>query len=354
MDLAPHFTALITGLVVSLAATPAVRSLASRFNICAIPAQDRWHSRPIPLLGGIAIAIGLAAGVLITGPDRRFLPLFLYSGLMFALGVFDDIRAVKPLPKLCGQMAVAALVLWLMPPIAVTGWALLDRLLAFVWIVGVTNAFNLLDNMDGLAAGVAAIAAVCYLTLLLAGERSGLTVAIAAFTGAVLGFLVFNFPPASVFMGDSGSLLLGGFLATAGLSSTADVQNRLMPAALFPVLILLVPILDTAFVTFTRSFSGRSALAGGRDHTSHRLVALGRQRADGGAVPVRSGGRRAARWRSPCASCRSARSSASSRSTSCSSPRRSWCWRRRAGICRRWAISPIDGGRSRFSSTSAC
>jgi UDP-GlcNAc:undecaprenyl-phosphate GlcNAc-1-phosphate transferase len=229
----------------------------------------------VPLLGGVAMAIGLAAGVLIAGPDPRLLPLFLYAGVMFALGVFDDIRAVKPLPKLYSQMAVAAIVLWLMPPIAVTGWIPLDRLLAFVWIVGITNAFNLLDNMDGLAAGVAAIASACYLTLLLPGTASGLTVTIAAFTGAVLGFLVFNFPPATVFMGDSGSLLLGGFLATAGLSSTADVQNRLMPAALFPVLILLVPILDTAFVTFTRSFSGRSALAGGRDHTSHRLVALG-------------------------------------------------------------------------------
>ena len=228
---------------------------------------------------------------LISGPDRRFLPLFLYSGLMFALGVFDDIRAVKPLPKLCGQMAVAALVLWLMPPIDVTGWALLDRLLAFVWIVGVTNAFNLLDNMDGLAAGVAAIAAVCYLTLLLPGNASGLTVTIAAFTGAVLGFLVFNFPPATVFMGDSGSLLLGGFLATAGLSSTADVQNRLMPAALFPVMILLVPILDTAFVTLHAIvFRAERARRRARSHVAPAGRA-GRQRADRGAVPVRSGGR---------------------------------------------------------------
>ena len=275
MELATHATAFFTGLVLSLAGTPVVRALATRFEICAHPAQDRWHSRPVPLLGGVAIAAGLAGGVLIAGPDPRLLPLFLYAGLMFGLGVFDDVRAVKPLPKLYSQMAVAALVLWLMPPIAVTGWEVVDRLLAFVWIVGVTNAFNLLDNMDGLAAGVAAIAAFCYLTLLLPHNASGLTIAIAAFTGAVLGFLVFNFPPATVFMGDSGSLLIGGFLATAGLSSTADVQTRLMPAALFPVMILLVPILDTAFVTFTRSLSGRSALAGGRDHTSHRLVALG-------------------------------------------------------------------------------
>ena len=275
VPVATHFSAFITGLVLSLVATPVVRALALRWNICAFPAEDRWHRRPIPLLGGIAIAIGLAGGVLFHAPDERLLPLALYSGLMCLLGVFDDVRAVKPLAKLGGQMVIAAIVLWLMPPITVTGWSALDRVLAFVWIVGVTNAFNLLDNMDGLAAGVAAIAAFCYLTLLIPENASALTVAIAAFTGAVLGFLRYNFPPGSIFMGDSGSLLIGGFLATAGIGSTTDVQSRLVPAALFPVLILLVPILDTAFVTLTRPLSGRSALIGGRDHTSHRLVALG-------------------------------------------------------------------------------
>jgi UDP-GlcNAc:undecaprenyl-phosphate/decaprenyl-phosphate GlcNAc-1-phosphate transferase len=275
VPLATHFSAFITGLVLSLIATPGVRALARRWDICAFPAENRWHRRPVPLLGGVAIAIGLAGGVLLHGPDERLLPLALYSGLMFLLGVFDDVRAVKPLAKLGGQMVIAAIVLWLMPPITVTGWIVLDRVLAFVWIVGVTNAFNLLDNMDGLAAGVAAIAAFCYLTLLIPENASALTVAIAAFTGAVLGFLRYNFPPGSIFMGDSGSLLIGGFLATAGIGSTTDVQSRLIPAALFPVLILLVPILDTAFVTLTRPLSGRSALIGGRDHTSHRLVALG-------------------------------------------------------------------------------
>jgi UDP-GlcNAc:undecaprenyl-phosphate/decaprenyl-phosphate GlcNAc-1-phosphate transferase len=270
-----HLAAFLIGLAVSAVATTAVRRLALRFNICAFPAKDRWHSKPSPLLGGVAIAAGLATAVAATAPDRRLVPILLYAGVMFLLGVFDDVRAVKPLPKLLGQMVIAAIVLWLMPPVPLTGWAPIDRLVAFVWIVGVTNAFNLLDNMDGLAAGVASIAAICYLTLLLPGNASALTVAIAAFTGSVLGFLPFNFPPGSIFMGDSGSLLLGGFLATVGLGSTFDVQSRLMPAALFPVLILIVPILDTAFVTLTRPLSGRSALVGGMDHTSHRLVALG-------------------------------------------------------------------------------
>jgi UDP-GlcNAc:undecaprenyl-phosphate GlcNAc-1-phosphate transferase len=275
VELTRHLAAFLIGLAVSAGATLLVRRLALHFEICAYPAKDRWHNRAVPLLGGVAIATGLAVSVAATAPDRRLLPFLLYAGLMFLLGVFDDVRAVKPLSKLIGQMVVAAIALWLMPPVAVTGYALFDRLVAFVWIVGVTNAFNLLDNMDGLAAGVASIAAVCYLTLLLPGNASVLTIAIAAFTGAVLGFLPFNFPPGSIFMGDSGSLLLGGFLATVGLGSTFDVQSRLMPAALFPVLILIVPILDTTFVTLTRPLSGRSALRGGRDHTSHRLVALG-------------------------------------------------------------------------------
>jgi len=275
VDLTRHLAAFFIGLAVSGAATPLIRRLALHFKICAYPAKDRWHNRAVPLLGGAAIAAGLAAGVAVSAPDRRLVPFLLYAGVMFLLGVYDDVRAVKPLPKLIGQMAVAAIALWLMPPVAVTGLAPIDRLVAFVWIVGVTNAFNLLDNMDGLAAGVASIAAICYLTLLLPGNSSAMTVAVAAFTGAVLGFLPFNFPPGSIFMGDSGSLLLGGFLATVGLGSTFEVQSRLMPAALFPVLILIVPILDTAFVTLTRPLSGRSALAGGRDHTSHRLVALG-------------------------------------------------------------------------------
>src|SRR5262245_41112396 len=173
-------------------------------------------------------------------------------------------------------MIVAGVALWLMPQVVITGAPLLDQLLAFAWIVGITNAFNLLDNMDGLAAGVASVAGFFLLGLLIStGSPHALQIAVAAFLGATSGFLIFSFPPASVFMGDSGSFLLGSFLAAATLFAAPAGGRRLAPAAALPVLILLVPIFDTAFVTLTRRLSGRRLWQGGRDHTSHRLVALG-------------------------------------------------------------------------------
>ena len=194
---------------------------------------------------------------------------------MFILGLADDVRAIAPGTKLVGQMVVAGVIVSLIAPLSITGWPVIDQLLAFMWIIAITNAFNLLDNMDGLAAGVAALAGLCYLTLLLPYGGTPLTLSIAAFVGAVLGFLVYNFPPASIFMGDGGSHLLGVFLATASLLATPGMKGRLVPAAIFPVFVLLVPIFDTAFVTLTRRLSGRRAMVGGRDHTSHRLVTLG-------------------------------------------------------------------------------
>ena len=132
MELSRHLVAFVIGLVVSAGATLLVRRVALHLKICAYPAKDRWHNRAVPLLGGVAIAAGLAISVGAIAPDRRLLPFLLYAGLMFLLGVFDDVRAVKPLSKLIGQMTVAAIALWLMPPVAVTGWALFDRLVAFV------------------------------------------------------------------------------------------------------------------------------------------------------------------------------------------------------------------------------
>jgi UDP-GlcNAc:undecaprenyl-phosphate GlcNAc-1-phosphate transferase len=266
------------GLALCLALVPTARAVAVRTGLVVQPSDDRWHRRPVPHLGGLAMFAALAAVLTATGVVGPLAPLCLASTLMFAIGLLDDVRPISATAKLVAQMVVAALLLYWAPPVRITGFPVLDLFLAFFWLVGITNAFNLLDNIDGLASGVAAIAGTFFLAILLrngSGSLAPLAMAMAAFVGVAVGFLVYNFEPASIFMGDSGSYLLGSFLAGATLLATPGLKAELAPAAAIPVVILLIPIFDTAFVTFTRRLAGRSAFAGGRDHISHRLVALG-------------------------------------------------------------------------------
>jgi len=155
-----------------------------------------------------------------------------------------------------------------------TGGAALNSFITIFWIVGVTNAFNLLDNMDGLCAGIAAITAIA-LSWSLGPDQQALRIFSAALAGASCGFLVFNFNPASIFMGDAGSLFLGATLAVMTSNTEARGQTGAVSALIVPVLLILIPIFDTTFVTVSRKLSARAASTGGRDHTSHRLVALG-------------------------------------------------------------------------------
>ena len=270
-----HVIAFLISFLSAFALTPLVGRFAMRSRFYAVPANDRWHTRPVPLLGGVAIVLAFGTALIGSPGTASIAPVLLCAGLMFLLGVVDDVRPIGPAPKLICQMLVASIVLSTTAPVSITGWPVIDQVLCFVWIIGITNAFNLLDNMDGLAAGIAAVAGVCSLAVLLPQSEGPMTVGLAAFVGAVLGFLVYNYPPASIFMGDGGSHFLGGFLASASLFAMPGLQSQLIPAALFPVLILLVPIFDTTFVTLTRRLAGRRALVGGRDHISHRIVAFG-------------------------------------------------------------------------------
>jgi UDP-GlcNAc:undecaprenyl-phosphate GlcNAc-1-phosphate transferase len=258
---------------------PAVKWLARVTNIYAHPSSDRWHDNGlIPKFGGVAMAAALVLATWLAGSFPTLWPVVLASTLMFAVGLLDDIVSLRPLFKLALQVAVAGLLISLLPPLRITGLIVPDILLGFVWIVGITNAINLLDNVDGLAAGVAAIAGAFFLLILGFDENwsaGPLSIAMAALVGATLAFLLFNFHPASIFMGDSGSHLLGSFLAGTTLLSVPIISTDLVPVATIPVFLLLIPILDTAFVTLMRGLAGRSAFAGGRDHISHRLVALG-------------------------------------------------------------------------------
>lgn len=275
----PAFGSLLAGFLAALVLVPLARRLSDRVGLVAHPQPDRWHQRTVGTLGGVAIAAALALTLPLSGALAAYWPLLLCTGLICGLGLIDDIHPVRPTTKLVGQVLIVALLLYLLPPIAITSHVVLDQAIAFFWVLGLTNAFNLLDNIDGLAAGIAAIAAT-FLTLVLLAAGvpavAPLALLLAAFVGILGGFLLYNFQPASIFMGDSGSHLIGFLVSGAVLVAVPHLPgSALVPAVAGPVVTLLIPIFDTAFVSVTRGLAGRSVFSGGRDHTSHRLVALG-------------------------------------------------------------------------------
>jgi UDP-GlcNAc:undecaprenyl-phosphate GlcNAc-1-phosphate transferase len=259
--------------------TLAVRFVARKRNLVAKPRPDRWHKKPTALFGGVGIFLAFVLTTLFYrgphAPGRNLL--LLCSGGMFLLGFIDDLVQLKPYAKLVGQIILCS---------AVTMFGLrlnwvpsipIDQALTVFWLVGITNAINLLDNLDGLAGGIALIASLylvyfCHVSGYVAA--ASLT---AAFAGAVAGFLVFNFNPASIFMGDCGSLFLGFFLGAITLVNNehGGTRRNVVAVLAIPVLLLLIPIVDTTLVTISRRMAGRPVSQGGRDHTSHRLVALG-------------------------------------------------------------------------------
>ena len=265
-------------LAASLGSTLLVRTVARRFGWVAKPRPDRWHRKPTALYGGVGIFAGFLVAYLVRRPaavSGDALLVVCASG-MFLLGFIDDRVQLKPYAKLVGQIAFATLFTtfglrlhWLPNPI-------FDQGLTVFWLVGVTNALNLLDNIDGAAGGIAVIAGAYLIYFCHVAGQTEAGLLAAAFTGAVLGFLVFNFNPASIFMGDCGSLFLGFFLGGVSLVNTQIGARRNILAVLaIPVLLLMIPILDTTLVTISRRYHGRRVSQGGRDHASHRLVRLG-------------------------------------------------------------------------------
>jgi UDP-GlcNAc:undecaprenyl-phosphate GlcNAc-1-phosphate transferase len=263
-------------LAVALGATLGCEWLGRRMGMVRPPRADRWHRRPVPALGGTAIVAGVVAGVGSIGVDASRFGGFLLMALGIALvGLADDLRPMRPLVKLLPQIVLAGLLVQLGFMLRLTAYPALNVLLTLFWVVGITNALNLLDNMDGLAAGVAAIAGAFRLVFFLFdGDLVGAAV-MAALIGAVLGFLLRNFPPAKIFMGDAGSLFLGFFLGGVCLVGDFPYSRGVSAVLVFPVLLMLIPIFDTTFVTVTRILGSRPVSRGGRDHTSHRLVSLG-------------------------------------------------------------------------------
>lgn len=271
----------LIGLLLALILIPICRVIASRMGVVAHPRNDRWHRHTVPLLGGVGIAVPVIAGAVFTGVASQLVVPLVAAFAVFVVGLVDDILALKPATKLIAQIALASLLVYFGFRLSWAESRLLNSGLTIVWVVGLTNAFNLLDNMDGLSGGIAFVVAAMLLAGLLTGatraEAGAQMTVLALLLGATGAFLMFNFPPASVFMGDSGALFLGFVLATLTLSPEGIRGSRTDVAAVVtgPVFVLLIPIFDTLLVTASRLLSGRSPAVGGRDHSSHRLVAIG-------------------------------------------------------------------------------
>jgi UDP-GlcNAc:undecaprenyl-phosphate GlcNAc-1-phosphate transferase len=278
MVMADFLPLIVVGFAASLGLTPLTRQLARRLGVVDKPSSRKVHHAPIPLMGGLAIygAFVLALLLFHDWPQHvTELGAIMISVTWLALiGLLDDRLDLRPYIKFPAQAIAAILVMMAGIRVELFNNAVLDWSISFLWIVGLINAINFLDNMDGLAAGVSAIAAFFLFVLAVSQHQELVSGLAAALCGSAIGFLIYNFNPASTFMGDMGSMVLGFVLAILGIKLRFANQN-IMVSWMIPLLALGLPLFDTTLVVFTRLREKRSPLVGGKDHTSHRLVAMG-------------------------------------------------------------------------------
>ena len=277
--------AFILALAVAFAATPAVKMLAIRIKAVDVPRDSRrMHKTPIPRLGGLAILLGFLVSILIfgrTGPQMA--AILVGAILLVALGMVDDVVALKPGIKFLGQI-VAALIPTLAGvvitrftnPFSAGGYfnlGIFSIPVTILWIVGITNAVNFIDGLDGLACGVSAIATVTMFVIAVLYSEYQIALMMAALAGACLGFLPYNMNPAKIFMGDTGSMFLGYILAVTSIQGLFKFYAVISFAV--PFILLGLPIFDTAFAIIRRLAHGQSPLQADRGHVHHRLIDLG-------------------------------------------------------------------------------
>ncbi len=275
----PFFIALI----VSYAVTPGVKKLAIKIGAIDKPDERKVHTHVIPRLGGLAIYIGFMTAVLYSMPVfPEFFGFLLGAAAIVLLGIWDDIRNIPARVKLAGQIIAAAIpvaygvqIEWVTNPfgtiLIIPEWLAVP--VTVFWIVGFTNTVNLIDGLDGLAAGVSVIASISMFFMAVSMNQYLPAMILVAMSGAALGFLQYNFNPAKIFMGDTGSMLLGytmAVVAVLGLVKTAATV-----ALIVPIIALGVPIMDTLFAIIRRKMSGVPVFQPDKGHLHHRLLALG-------------------------------------------------------------------------------
>lgn len=266
--------------VISYLGTPFVRMLAVKLNYFDHPQDNKVHAHPMPLLGGVAIFAAFIISVFTKNEIVSLAPVQAIMGgafILLVVGLIDDKMGMMPEFKLLGQFLAAMLVVKAGLRIAFIPNYYLSIIVTYIWIIGITNAFNLLDNMNGLSAGIAAISAFFFGVISYINGETVISAMSFALAGSALGFLKHNFPKAAIFMGDSGSLVLGHVLASLALFGNWT-SSTLTTALMIPILVLGYPIFDTTLVTFVRILQKRSIFQGGKDHSSHRIALLGFKR----------------------------------------------------------------------------
>ena len=265
-------------LLIAFGATPLARRIAPRLGVMDTPSPRKVHARPMPLLGGAAIVLASIATLLIFENRFEFQQLI---GILFGaawvslLGIYDDRWGLRPILKLLGQVLAAGILIVSGVKVQVFPIEIINIGVTLLWVVGLTNSLNLLDNMDGLSGGVAAVGAAFFMVMAAVSKQTYVSALSAALLGAALGFLIYNFNQASIFMGDTGSLFLGYLLAAIGIKLRFP-DNVTFVTWMVPIMVMGVPIFDTTLVFISRLRRGKNPLTTpGKDHTSHRLVALG-------------------------------------------------------------------------------
>ena len=282
-----YIYAFITSFVIALLATPIVKKIAFKIGAVDTPKDDRrMHKKPMALMGGLAIFLGFIITILFfVGINKTIIGLLLSTTLIVIVGIVDDIKPLDAKIKFVFQIIAAIMIVIsgikikaVTNPFSPDGITSLEMygistFITIIWIVGVTNAINFIDGLDGLAAGVSSIAAVFLIFIAFINGRTTEVILTCALAGATLGFLPYNFNPAKIFMGDTGSTFLGFTLAT--ISIQGSMKQYAAIAVLVPIIVLGIPIFDTAFAILRRIFSGKAPWEADRGHLHHRLIDAG-------------------------------------------------------------------------------
>ncbi|MCF7810544.1 undecaprenyl/decaprenyl-phosphate alpha-N-acetylglucosaminyl 1-phosphate transferase [bacterium] len=262
----------LVAFIISLLVTPLVKKVMVKKQVMNHPSTQRWSNRTVPLMGGIAIFAGFfVSTVIFSDLGFQISIVLIGASIIFISGVIDDLYGMNAKIKFSIQFILGITTVMCGVVFFITPFLWLNRFITLLWIVGLTNSLNLLDNMDGLSAGIASIAGFGLFSIAIISEQYLMAVFTIAFVGGCLGFLKYNFKPAQIFMGDCGSQFMGYSLATLAVIAQPESISRIISFAA-PVMALGVAIFDTSLVTIQRLLNGRKFWSGGKDHSSHRLA----------------------------------------------------------------------------------